>query len=288
VAAACRDAVDSYAWLLREDGDGRPIGMLRAEVLADLILRPWDTGRPAVTAQVGIWAPLSALGGTFTAPGQPAPTGQVDGQPITAAHLKELLAQMDVLGVQPPPGGTLQLSITDATGKLAGTLTRRELEQLARRGCTQHADQPCDCPLLGKPDPVDRYRPSPAQRRFLTTRDRSCRHPGCRNRAGWADLDHVLPYDHGGPTDCDNLCCLCRRHHRLKTHAAGWRFHLDPDGTLTVTTPSGVTRVTRPPGLDPPEPGATGGPSTPHTVGGADSTLPADDPPPFSYGDPPF
>jgi hypothetical protein len=29
---------------------------------------------------------------------------------------------------------------------------------------------------------------------------------------------------------------------------------MDPDGTLHVTTPSGVTRTSRPPGLDPPEP----------------------------------
>ncbi|WP_439957974.1 hypothetical protein [Modestobacter italicus] len=47
----------------------------------------------------------------------------------------------------------------------------------------------------------------------------------------------------------DNLCCLCRRHHRLKTHAPGWRYRMSPDGTLHVTTPSGVTRTTRPPGL---------------------------------------
>jgi hypothetical protein len=47
-----------------------------------------------------------------------------------------------------------------------------------------------------------------------------------------------------------DLCCLCRRHHRLKTHAPGWRFALDRDGTLHVTTPTGVTRATRPPGLD--------------------------------------
>jgi hypothetical protein len=35
----------------------------------------------------------------------------------------------------------------------------------------------------------------------------------------------------------------------LKTHARGWRFVLRPDGTLSVTTPTGVTRITRPPGL---------------------------------------
>ena len=107
---------------------------------------------------------------------------------------------------------------------------------------------------------MDRYRPSAAQRRFVTTRDRTCRHPGCRNKAGWADLDHVIPYDHGGPTDCDNLCCLCRRHHRLKTHARGWSFSLDADGALLVTTPSGVPRISRPPGVHWLEPYQLGAP----------------------------
>jgi hypothetical protein len=55
-----------------------------------------------------------------------------------------------------------------------------------------------------------------------------------------------------GATDCTNLCCLCRSHHRLKTFAPGWRFAMDDDGTLHVSTPSGVTRTTRPPGLRPP------------------------------------
>ncbi|MGY1773866.1 hypothetical protein ACI8AX_21815, partial [Blastococcus sp. SYSU D00813] len=49
-----------------------------------------------------------------------------------------------------------------------------------------------------------------------------------------------------GETSCQNLCCLCRRHHRLKTHARGWVYRMAPDGTLTVTTPSGVTRTSRP------------------------------------------
>ena len=118
---------------------------------------------------------------------------------------------------------------------------------------------------------MDRYRPTPAQPRFLTTRGRTCRHPGCRNKAGWADLDHVLAHADGGEIDCANLGCLCRRHHRLKTHAPGWRFELRSDGTLAVTTPSGVTRVTRPPGLMFREPVPEAGSLPP----------PVNDPPPF-------
>ena len=80
--------------------------------------------------------------------------------------------------------------------------------------------------------------------------------PNCAQRVGWADLDHVIAHSCGGETACTNLCCLCRTDHRLKTFAAGWTFVLEPDGTLHVTTPSGITRTTRPPGLrrPPPEP----------------------------------
>src|SRR4051794_32943220 len=170
-------------------------------------------------------------------------------------------------GLRAPAGGTLDIAVTDpGTGALRATVTRGELERLVRRGCPDHPQERCRCPVLDRPPPVDRYMPTPAQRRFVTTRDRICRHPGCRNDAAWADLDHVVPHGKGGPTDCENLCCLCRRHHRLKTHAPGWRFAMTPDGLLSVTTPSGVTRTSRPPGLA----HRSDAPS-----------LPDDDPPPF-------
>ncbi|HEX2289909.1 MAG TPA: DUF222 domain-containing protein, partial [Pseudonocardiaceae bacterium] len=50
VSAECYSVVDRLAAMLEADGDPRPIGQLRAAVLADLIRRPWDTGLPAVTA----------------------------------------------------------------------------------------------------------------------------------------------------------------------------------------------------------------------------------------------
>jgi hypothetical protein len=51
-----------------------------------------------------------------------------------------------------------------------------------------------------------------------------------------------------GPTVCWNLCCLCRRRHRIKTFPRDRHFQLLADGRLLVRTPSGVSRVTRPPG----------------------------------------
>jgi hypothetical protein len=128
-----------------------------------------------------------------------------------------------------------------------------------------------------RPAPTDAYPPTAAQRRFLTTRDRSCRHPGCDNKAGWADADHVIPHAQGGATDCANLCCLCRRHHRLKTFAPGWTYAMTPDGILTVRAPSGVTRTSRPPGLQLTGPRViTRPPDRPPPA-----PDPADDPPPF-------
>ncbi|CCH90352.1 HNH endonuclease [Modestobacter italicus] len=293
VAAACRDAVDGYARMAKADGDTRPIGQLRAQIMADLILRPWDTTREPVTAHLQVIAPLPGLGtrsageGTRPTGGDLRPftpptdsdTATVDGAPITAGQLRELLEQLDALcpgGLQAPTGGSLGISLTDpATGALRATVTRGELEQLVRRGCPQHgAASDCGCAVLDRPPPVDRYRPTPAQQRFVKARDRTCRHPGCRRPARWTEADHVHPHAEGGQTACENLCSLCRRHHRLKTHAPGWRFTMTDDGVLSVTTPSGVTRTTRPPGLRLP------GELVLVPVGGPPPD-PADDPPPF-------
>jgi hypothetical protein len=246
VAAACWSTVDEWAWMAKNDGDPRPIGQLRAAVLADRILRPWETDRPPVTAVLTVVAPLGSLSGGSAEP------GEVNGQPITAAHARELLEQLDAVcpgGLQAPTGGSLEIAVTDSGGALLATTGRRELEGIARRGCPEHPDAFCGCAVLDRPPRADRYRPTPAQRRFVKTRDRTCRHPGCGQPVARVDLDHVDAYADGGATDCDNLCCLCRRHHRLKTHAPGWRFLLTPRGVLRVTTPSGITRTTRPPGL---------------------------------------
>jgi Domain of unknown function (DUF222) len=250
MAAACWSTIDELAWMRKNDGDERPIGLLRALTHADLILRTWDTSRPPVTAALHVLAPLPSLYPPDSDAAAQEP-GEVNGRPITAAHLRELLAELDALGpggLRAPTGGSLHIAVTDADGALLATATRPELERLARHGCLEHPDASCGCAVLDRPPAVDRYRPTPAQQRFITSRDRTCRQPGCGLPAGWADMDHVIAHADGGSTDCDNLCCLCRRHHRLKTHAPGWRFVLLPGGVLRVTTPSGITRSTRPPG----------------------------------------
>ena len=242
-AAATRARVHAIAHQLKTAGDPRPIGRIRAAVLHELITRS-GSERPAVSAHLLVVASLDTLeSGAAGAPGLGKEPVLVDGEPVTVALARDLLERLDALcpgGLQAPTDGTLSLSITDADGRLIAAVTRRELETAVRCGRG-----------LGPPPAVDRYRPTPSQRRFARARDRTCRHPGCGNRAGWADLDHVVPHGAGGDTDCTNLCCLCRRHHRLKTHARGWHYAMTCDGVLTVLTPSGVARDSRPPGMHP-------------------------------------
>ncbi|WP_104524602.1 HNH endonuclease signature motif containing protein [Blastococcus atacamensis] len=235
-AAACVDAIDQYAQLLRADGDVRPIGVIRAAVAADLILRPWDTSRPPVTAQLVIHAPLSSLNDAADGPQSAA---EVAGEVVTAAQCRELLRHLDILGIESAPaGGSIRIAVGDpATGRLIAVATEQELERGGRaRGL---------CP----PAATAGYQPTGAQRRFVEVRDRHCRMPGCRRRPGRLDLDHVVAHSEGGATTCENLCCLCRRHHRIKTFAPGWHLEMLDDGRLVVRTPSGVSRTTDPPGL---------------------------------------
>ena len=76
-------------------------------------------------------------------------------------------------------------------------------------------------------------------RRYIATRDGTCRFPGCRRNATRCQIDHATAWDDNGPTDVANLGALCARHHQLKTHA-GWAITQSrPDGSCTWQSPQG-------------------------------------------------
>jgi hypothetical protein len=231
-AAEAYDLIDQLAVMAKADGDDRPIRRIRTEIYSLLLRSPGALA--GVRANLTITATLESLEGASSTP------GQINGFVITPAQLHDLLTRIDALGVHTPDDGTLTFGIVDADHRLLATAGRSELQRRVRRGDG-----------LDPPSATDAYEPTDAQRNFVTTRDRGCRFPNCGQRVGWADHDHVVPHACGGETDCTNLCCLCRTHHRLKTFARGWHVEMLRDGTLRVTTPSGITRVTRPPGLRP-------------------------------------
>src|SRR4051795_4360141 len=162
-AREIRARADADARAAKAAGDPRPVGLLRS-----LAVHARVTGAgqdlPTVSAHVEVVASLDTLESAAAgAPGMGREPVLGGGEPVTAALARELLERLDALcpgGLQAPTDGTLMLSVTDGDGRLLASVTRRELETAARHGRG-----------LGPPPAVDRYAPSPAQRRFSSTRD---------------------------------------------------------------------------------------------------------------------
>ena len=54
---------------------------------------------------------------------------------------------------------------------------------------------------------------TPAQKDALIARDLGCVIPGCAVPGEHCQVHHVIPWAAGGPTDVQNMCLLCARHH---------------------------------------------------------------------------
>jgi hypothetical protein len=132
-------------------------------------------------------------------------------------------------------------------------------------------------PRTGRMDELSAttYQVPADMERHVRARDETCRWPGCTRPARRCDTDHRIPWP-AGATEACNLQCLCRTHHRIKTHTRT-TTRLDQDtGDTIVTLPSGHT-YRRPP--DPPLRDADDPPPGPPDPPGP--PVPADDLPPF-------
>ncbi|MEC3979462.1 HNH endonuclease [Amycolatopsis sp. H20-H5] len=97
----------------------------------------------------------------------------------------------------------------------------------------------------------DKYRPPANLAAFIRVRDRECRTNGCHRPSHFCDLDHAISRAAGGETADTNLTGECRSHNLVKEEP-GWTYDMTPDGTLTITTPSGGVHVSPPPVLHEP------------------------------------
>lgn len=85
-----------------------------------------------------------------------------------------------------------------------------------------------------------------AQYRALVARDGGCAVRGCDRPASWCTPHHIIPWQHGGPTDLANLLLLCEGHHHA-LHDREQHLPLRDGRTLTATGARG--------GAGPPGPG---------------------------------
>jgi hypothetical protein len=89
---------------------------------------------------------------------------------------------------------------------------------------------------------------SPAMRRALFQRDRTCRFPGCNSCIG-LDGHHAKPWAEGGETTLRNGLLLCKFHHRFM-HEYGYRVDMDERHQPTFYDPHGRVIPAVPPPSD--------------------------------------
>lgn len=135
-----------------------------------------------------------------------------------------------------------RLNVGDGNfGKLAALLAKAiPAANIAATEAAVHAESNITAGGCAHAMEVPGYRVPDRLRRWLSTRDRTCRNPICRQPATRCDQDHTVAYHRGGRTCSCNLGGLCRSHHELK-QLPGWRLTQDADGCFTWQTPSGLT-----------------------------------------------
>ncbi|MBB3675575.1 HNH endonuclease signature motif containing protein [Modestobacter versicolor] len=262
VARAVQDALRQYADAAASDGDERTTAQRMVDCLVDLVLRPGEHGMPPVQARLTLVAAVETLLGSDE-------PGEVDGNVVPAEMVRQLAI---ALGLLPADGTAEARSDVDrvvhgepadpGTVEAVAALLRSRTVAGSSLGHRPHVALVDELSgqlvaltdatglrhggALGPPGDSPGYRPGRELDRFVRLRDRRCRFPGCRARATRCDLDHRIPWPRGS-TSSDNLCCLCRHHHRLSHQAPGWRLRGLADGGLQWTTPGGIVATTHPP-----------------------------------------
>lgn len=133
------------------------------------------------------------------------------------------LATADLLGAGLVPGND---PTSDPTGE---AITAAQARRLA---CTAKI---LPAVLDGTSLPLDLGRAkrlfTPAQRKALLIRDRTCRAEGCDVPGTWCEAHHLDPWHTGGPTDLTNALLLCSHHHH-RAHHPDHRTDRLPTGDL--------------------------------------------------------
>jgi hypothetical protein len=97
-----------------------------------------------------------------------------------------------------------------------------------------------------------RHDPGTLVTETLLARHPVCAWPGCNRTSRDCDRDHVTPFAETGTTSLTGLAPYCEYHHVIKDTAAwGWTATGHPNGSITLTTPTGHRYTTIPPARGP-------------------------------------
>ncbi|HEY7176747.1 MAG TPA: DUF222 domain-containing protein, partial [Micromonosporaceae bacterium] len=232
-ATAAYERVDAFARGRKHAGDDRTLDQLRADTFLDLLEGVVVDAAPVHrSGVVELTVPWTTATGATDDPATLAGFG-----PIDADSARDLIARHHPgAGTKRPSAERVRWRHTLTTDR--GELVRADrLAQAPAVAAASHDTSVTPSPALpdeaigssatdrvgpgpawsppSEIDPTCRY-PGPALWRWIATRDRTCRAPGCRVPARVSDIDHTVDHAFGGETTHDNLALLCRHHHRLK------------------------------------------------------------------------
>ena len=133
-----------------------------------------------------------------------------------------VMADYDTIGQQLRNG-----RLGDGTPISAGTLRQLACDAQILPAIFQGGSQPLD---VGRA----RRAANGTQRAALVARDKHC--IGCGTQPDWCQAHHIVHWQHGGPTNLDNLTLLCSRCHH-KVHHQDWQVHQTSTGSYTLRKP---------------------------------------------------
>jgi hypothetical protein len=214
---------DRLCALVAEDDRSTP-GAHRLDALVNLVTGP---SRPrasngAAPPPAGPASPAGPSGPAGPTGPAPAPTTRPPTDVVLYCDLEALL-RGDLL-----PGGRCELDTPQGPLPIPVAMARDLADDSFLRLVFHASGDIRGICHLGRTVPA-------TLRTALVARDRCCVVPGCTST--WnLEIDHLVPFADGGPTTLDNLCLLCRAHHRMKTYddhrlwfdAEGWHFEPPP------------------------------------------------------------
>ncbi|URM94910.1 HNH endonuclease [Actinomadura madurae] len=235
-AHAIFNKITAAAHGLKQDGDTRPLNLIRADLATQLLhganlpaaLRALLAGSPddlpttrrTVGHECGRPDAAESASGSLSLAdsAEPGVSEFVEGIERRLTHVRDR--------VQPE---RLPIAIRRAAQRIHHELS--EARDAACRGRDERHGRPG-------------YRAPAALRLEIEARHATCVFPTCNQPVHRCDLDHTIPWRPGTTCRC-NLAPLCRRHHRLK-QTPGWKLHQVLPGILLWITPSGAWYIVRP------------------------------------------